>query len=193
MPALLQLGVIPAGGAVSSEHCCQDSTKGRTGRKMTVTYTFFWWNRGSCSEWRRNELSLQSLMASDQSVAAAFQPSCATNQLSGDPYHSVESNRPPIYPKLLRQCGFRTEHGTEIKEFQVSPTCAPTCLYVVRVPPVLIYPQVTRRFWQSVLFLTKPFTSGNKKESIYCTVKRNLAFYIQNYFTVPQKIIRLAF
>lgn len=60
---------------------------------------------------------------------------------------------PLIYLKLLRQCGFRTEHGTEIRESQVSPTCVLTCLYVFRVPPVPIYPQVTRRFWPSTLFL----------------------------------------
>lgn len=94
MAALLQLGVTPEGAAVGRGTQNQDCTKGRTGRKMTVTYTFSWWNRGSCCEWRKNELSLQPLQASDQSVAAAFQPCSATNQLSEDSYHGVESNLP---------------------------------------------------------------------------------------------------
>lgn len=38
-----------------------------------------------------------------------------------------------------------------------------------------------------MLFLTNPFTARNKKETIYCTVKRNLALYTQNYFTYVSK------
>lgn len=97
-------------------------------------------------------------MASDQSVAAAFQPCSATNQLSGDPYHGG-SNLTPMYLKRLRQCGFRTEHGIELREFLVSPTCAPTCLYVPRVPPVLVYPRLSSK----VLAL---YASSDK--TVYC-------------------------
>ena len=106
-------------------------------------------------------------MASGQSVAATFHYCSTTNQLSGDQYRGVESNLTPMYLKLARQRGFRAEHGTEIKESQINPTCAPTCLYVLRLCPVLVYPQVTRWLWPSTLFLTDPFTARNKKETIH--------------------------
>lgn len=72
-----------------------------------------------------------------------------------------------MYLKVVRQHGFRTERGTEIRESQINPACAPTCLYVLRLHPVLIYPQVTRWLCPSMLFLTDPCTARNKKEAIH--------------------------
>lgn len=38
---------------------------------------------------------------------------------------------PLLYLELAKQCGFRSERGTEIRESQINLTCAPTCLYVL--------------------------------------------------------------
>lgn len=92
-----------------------------------------------------------------------------------------------MYLKLARQCGFRTEHGIEIRESQINLTCTPTCLCVPRLHPVLIYPQVTG--WPSALFLL-----GTRKESaIYWTANSSFALYLWNNFAELQRIIRCWF
>lgn len=111
--------------------------------------------------------SLQLLMGSGQSVGSTFRYCSTTYQLSGDQYRGVDSNLSPMYLKLVKQCEFRTERGTDIRESQINTTYTPTCLYVLRLHPVLIYPQVTTCLWPSILFLTDWCTARNKKETIH--------------------------
>lgn len=121
-------------------------------------------------------------MASGQSVVANF-PWCSTiNQLSGVRYHSGEWNLPLDVSKAS-EAAWIQDWMWDRDEGIPDPAWTPTCLYMLRLHSVLIYPQVSRWLWPSTHFLIWT----RKEPSIYCTVKRNFDLYVQKLFYWPLK------